>query len=61
MQSELPKQHTVTISVENFPSNSDLYEHIWQGKIIKLYKSAGKCENQQQYKTILGAYIVYIP
>ena len=31
------------------------------GKINKLYRSTGKCYNQQNYKDIIGAYLVSTP
>ena len=51
----------VTIGVEPLLISSDLYEHICLENIKKLQKSIGKCENQQQYKAILGAAMVSTP
>ena len=38
-----------------------MYEHRCLENINKLYKSAGKCDDQQKYKVILEAYIVSTP
>ena len=43
----------ITIGVEKDPSNSAMYEHQCLENIKKIYKSTGKCDYQQQYKTIL--------
>ena len=46
------------IGIEQSVSNNALYEHKFLQKINKLYKHAGKCDNQQQLKDILEAAIV---
>ena len=43
----------VTIRVEIFLSNSDLYEHRCLENIKKLYKSDGKYDDQQKYRDII--------
>ena len=48
----------VAIGLDKLSSNSVLYEHICLGNINKLYKSDGKCDNQQQYKDIIEAAMV---
>ena len=45
----------VTIEVYQSLSNSDLYEHRCMDNIKKLYKNAGKCDYQHQYKGIIEA------
>ena len=51
----------VTIGIYQWLSNSELYEHRCLERIKKLYKSAGKCDDQQQYKSIIVAAIVSTP
>ena len=51
----------VAIGVEQSLSNSDLYEHRCLGKTKKVYKTAGKCEDQQKYKGIIEAALVSTP
>ena len=48
----------VTILIDQFLSNSDLYENECLENIEKLFKSSGKCNYQQQYKTIIELAIV---
>ena len=45
----------VTVGIDQSLSNSPLYKHRCLENINKLYKSSGKCDNQQRYKTILEA------
>ena len=40
----------VAIGVDQSLSNSSMYEHICLENIKKLYKSAGKCDDQQKRK-----------
>ena len=51
----------VTIGVYQSLSNSTMYEHRCLENIKKLYKSAGKCHYQHQYKAIIEASIVSTP
>ena len=51
----------VTIVVDQFLSESSLHEHICLENIKKLYKSAGKCDDQQKYKAITEAAMVSTP
>ena len=53
LQSELLKQHMVNIGAYQSLNTSDLYEHICLENIKVLYKSAEKCDHQQQYKAII--------
>ena len=48
----------VTIGVDQSLSNSAIYEHRCLKNIKKLYKYAGKCDDQQQYKVIIEAEMV---
>ena len=48
-----------TIGIDQSLSNNDLFEHKCLQNIKKLYKHAGKCDNQQQFKDILEANMVY--
>ena len=45
----------VTIGIDQFSSNSALYEHRCPENINKLYKSSGKYYYQHKYKYILEA------
>ena len=38
-----------------------MYEHIFMENINNLYKSSGNFDNQQQYKSIIEAYMVSTP
>ena len=60
-QSEKPKEHMVTIGVYQLLIASALYEHRCLENTNKLYKYAGKCDYQQQYKAIIEAAMVYNP
>ena len=51
----------VCIGVGQSLSNSALYEHICLEKVKKLYKSAGKCDDQHQSKSIIEAAMVSTP
>ena len=48
----------VTIGIDKSLSNSSMYEHICLENIKKIYKTAGKCDNQQRYKSIIEAAMV---
>ena len=50
-----------SIGIDLSLSNNTLFEHKYIQNINKLYKHAGKCENQQQLKDILEAAMVYNP
>ena len=51
----------VSIAIDQYLSNSAMYEHICLENINKLYKSAGKFDDQQQYKAIIEEEMVYTP
>ena len=55
LQSDLLKQHTVTIGINQSLSNCTMYEHISMENIKKLYTSAGKCNDQLKFKAIIDA------
>ena len=48
----------VTIGVNQSLSNSIIYEHVCLENINNLYKSYGKCDDQQHYKAILESEMV---
>ena len=50
-----------TIGIDQSLSNSDLFEHPYLQNIKKLYKHYGKSYEQQQFKDILEAAMVYTP
>ena len=51
----------VKIGVYQLFSNSSLYEHRCLENIKNVYPSAGKCDDQQQYKAIIEAEMVSTP
>ena len=51
----------LTIGVDKSFSNSYFYEHICIDNIKTLYQSAGKCDDQWEYKAILEASMVSTP
>ena len=55
------KYHIHTIGIDQSLSNNAIYEHKCIENIKKLYKQAGKCDDQQQFKYILDAAIVSTP
>ena len=61
LQSPRLKDHVHTIGIDQYLSNNALYEHKCIENIKKLYKQAGKCDNQQQFKDIIEAAIVSTP
>ena len=60
-QSPQLKDHLHTIGVDQSLSNNSLYEHKCLQNIKKVYKQAGKCDNQQQFKDILEDAMVPTP
>ena len=61
LQSPRPKDHVQTFGIDQCLSNNALYEQKYLENIRKLYKQAGKCDNKQQLKDILGAAMVSTP
>ena len=61
LQSPRLKYHIQTIGIHPSLSNNDIYEHKCLENIKKLYKQAGKCDNQQQFKDIFEAAMVSTP
>ena len=61
LQSKRLKDHRKSIGTDQSLSNSDLFEHICIQNIKKLYKHAGKCDDQKQLKYILESTMVSIP
>ena len=61
LQSPILKYYVQTIGVDQYLSNNAIYEHKCLGNIKKLYKQAGKCNDQQQFKYILEASMVSTP
>ena len=60
-QSPRLKYHVHTIAINPSLSNNVIYEHKCLENIKTLYKQAGKCDNQQQFKDILEAAMVSTP
>ena len=61
MQSPRLKDHEQTIGIHPSLSNNDIYEHKFLENIKKLYKEAGKCDDQKKLKNILEADMVSTP
>ena len=61
LQSLQLKDHAETIIIDQYLRNNALYEHKCLENIKKLYKQAGKCDDQQQFKDILEAAMVSTP
>ena len=61
LQSPRLKYHMNTIGIYQLLSKSDIFEHRCLQNITKLYKHAGKCDDQQQFKYILEADMVFTP
>ena len=53
------KDHVQTIGIDQSLSNNAIYEQKCLESIKKLYKRAGKCDNQQQLKNIIEDAMVY--
>ena len=58
LQSPRLKYHIHTIGIDQSLSKNAIYEHKCIENTKKLYKQAGKCDNQQQFKEILEDAIV---
>ena len=52
------EQHLLTILIDQYLSNRALYEHIYLENIKLFYKFSSKCDDQQQYKSIIKAVMV---
>ena len=61
LQSELLKQYMVTIGADHLLSISELYKHRYLETIKKLYRSTGKFDDKQNYKSIIEASIIPTP
>ena len=61
LQSPRLKYHVKTIDIDQTLKNNDIYEHRCLQNISKLYKHAGKCDDQQQSKYIIEATMVSTP
>ena len=53
LQSPRLKYHVQTIGIDPSISNNTIYEHKCLENIKNLYKQAGKCDGQQQFKDII--------
>ena len=53
LQSPCLKDYVQTIDIDQTLSKNALYEQKCLGNINKLYKHAGTCDNQQQFKDII--------
>ena len=58
LQSPCLKDHVKTIGIDQSLSKNAIFEQKCLQNINKLYKHAGKCDNQQKFKDILEAAMV---
>ena len=61
LQSPHLKDHVQAIGVDQSLINNDLYEHKCLENTNKVYKHAGKFDDQKQFKDILEASMVSTP
>ena len=59
LQSPQLKYHVNTIGIDQSLRNNALFEHKCLPNIKKLFKYAGKCDNQQQFKYIIESAMIY--
>ena len=59
LQLERPKNIWLSLEFKKLLSNSEMYEHRCLENIKKLYKYSGKSDEQQHYKAIIEAAMVY--
>ena len=55
------KYHVQTIGIQLSLRKNAIYEHKFLENIKNLYKQAGKCDNQQQFRDILEVAMTYTP
>ena len=58
LQSPRLKCHVNIIDIDQYLRNNDLFEHKFLENIKELYKHAGNCDDQQQFKDILESAMV---
>ena len=61
LQSPCIKDHVKNIGIDQYLSNNYIYEQKCLKNINKLYKHAGKCDNQKQFKDIIESAMVSTP
>ena len=61
LQSLRIKYHVQNIGIDPSLRNNTIYEHKCLENIKKLYKQAGKCDDQQKFKDIIEAAMVSTP
>ena len=61
LQSTRLNDHVQTIGIYQSLSNNAIYEKKCLGNIKNVYRQAGKCDNQKQFKDILEADMVSTP
>ena len=61
LQSPRLKYHVQTIGIDPYLSNNAIYEHKCLENIKNVYKQAGKCDDQQEFKDILEVDMVSTP
>ena len=61
LQSARLKDHVHTFVIDQYLRNNAIHEHKCLENIKTLYKQAGKCDDQKQFKDILQGAMVYTP
>ena len=61
LQSPHLEDHMKTIGIDQSSCNRPSVEHKYMKNIKKMYQHAGKCDDQQNLKDILDAYMVSTP
>ena len=61
LQSSLLEDHIKTIGNDQSLCNRSSFEHKCMNNIKKIYKHAGKCDDQQNLNDIIDAAMVYTP
>ena len=61
LQSSRLEEHMKTISINQSSFNRSSFENICMNNIKKIYKHAGKCDDQQNIKDIIDAAILSTP
>ena len=55
------EKHMISIGIDRYLINNELFEHRCLGNIKKIYRTERKCDDQQQYNTMIETYLVSTP
>ena len=59
LQSSRLEDHMKTIGIDQSSFTRSSFEHICMNNIKKIYQHAGKCDDQQKFKDIIYADVLY--